>query len=233
MSIEHGKYIVLEGGEGCGKDTQLEFVAEWLKEELNTEPVVVREPYDDPFFGKFIVDLLNSEDPRHDFNSLDYWQQALAFTGARRGIAKQIVNHLKNGLWVLSSRSYESTIVYQGLAAGIESSIELDQLRGVARNIGVGVEGGPVYPDMVLILDVDPLIAAQRIEGRKKDVFDSKPSEFHQKVRRGYLLEAEHSNIGDGFKIDREIIDANQSEQDVFEHILEAVNKLTQGARVD
>lgn len=230
---EHGDYIVIEGGEGSGKDTQKEYLAEWIREEFKQEPLIVHEPYDDPIIGPFIAELLEGKDPNKDFSNLDYWQQTLLMTAARRGIARQIVSGLREGMWVLSSRNYMSTIVYQGRT--ITSTIEMDQLHGVAVNIGNGVSADLyLRPDLVLLIDVDPILVREqgRLDGRELSTFERKPIEFHQQIREAYLREANKMNSG-YHPVNVEVVDGSQTEQEVFERIIEAVSIYTKGAKND
>ena len=170
------KYIVLEGGEGAGKTTQ----AKLLVKKLDAEGIrasYVQEPGSNGF-GKKLRDLIKTSTTRTPRTN------TLAFNAARAETMADIKTELDRGNWVVSDRSFLSTVVYQGYGEG-EDLEEVRQISELAASI---------KPNLMIILDVDTEKSAQRLDFRGKpgDYFEDKDIKFHQKVRDGYLKEAEN-----------------------------------------
>ena len=218
-----GGYVVLEGGEGCGKDSQLTDLKGWL-EEQGVRVSLVREPYDDPIVGPFIQGLLTGENPNGTFADLDSWQQAMLMNAARRGIRKQVAEYLHNGIWALASRNEDSTTVYQGWAGDIPTENFNEGARSTLTAInlaGSAVENA--HPDLVLILDINPEAAFRRMsdQGRELDVFERRPLEIQRRVRNGYLLESSRFRYGGP-----DVIDADRPFEQVSQDIRRRVGEL-------
>ncbi len=217
---QRGQYIVLEGADGCGKDTQVEELQGWAEQEYGLETTVIREPYDDPIIGPFIAELLTSEDENRNFDNLDNWQQALLMNAARRGIMNKVSEYIDHGVTVFSSRCYVSTGVYQGWAAEelIEISGFTDAIRSTMDTLNdVGTaqpDGSWVRPDWLFILDVDPEVAKQRMPNKKLDALERRPAKVQRMVTKGYVREA--SRLRNPKPI---LIDANPNEQEVSSEI--------------
>lgn len=233
---KHGRFIIIEGGEGCGKDTQLDKLRSWASQEFGVETAVMFEPYDDLIVGSVIDALLapskypgfikalkqvirtsgrvkSSPDFNPDFNDLDAWQKAMLFNAARREVSRKEKQLLAAGTWVFKSRSYISTLVYQGRAANMSPS-DLERLKLLC---DIGIAEAPT-PDLVAILDVDPKIGLKRAASRVHDVHEQLPLAWHQQLRAGYLKEAELN--------DYKIIDANVDIDGVFNQLTTLVRKL-------
>lgn len=183
--MEQGKYIVLEGGEACGKDSQLARLGQTFKKE-KIDYAIVREPHDAPIMGPKIKNLLTCDNEVEDFNSLSSWQQADLMNQARREIMPRVKEYRDNAQHVLASRFYCSTMVYQGYGAGLTGK-ELSQLRKQCFDAT-----DMLMPTLVLILDVSYEVAQARMqaEGRTHDVNERQGREFHEGIRLGYLKEA-------------------------------------------
>jgi dTMP kinase len=91
-----------------------------------------------------------------------------------------IVPSLAQGSWVVSDRYLPANIVYQGHAGALEPEM--------IRSVGDVATGG-VFPDLVLLLDLDPATAALRLD-RPLDRLESRGDDFRRKLRAGYLREA-------------------------------------------
>ena len=140
------KYIALEGGDGSGKST----VAEALGARIETaggEVVIVREPGGTPM-GEVVRALLLDSD------KLDDWTEVFLFAAQRAELARRVVAPaLDAGKWVISDRTYYSSIAYQGRGRGLgEDEVRAINERGL----------GGVVPDHVFVLDVDPETALAR-----------------------------------------------------------------------
>jgi len=165
-----GKYIIIEGGEGCGKTTQANLLFNWLNE-LNIPCYLGREP----------GGIAPAEDVRKILKNPEYQIDSISelfgFAFARSLFFEQIVEpNRKKGNHFIADRSGFSTEAYQGYAGGVLlKNIKL--INKIAmRNI---------KPDLGFIIDIDPLIGLKNeIE---KDRFGKKGLKYHQKVRQGFL----------------------------------------------
>ncbi len=170
------KFIIIEGGEGTGKTTMLNAAREIYGEQL----VFSREPGGSPF----------GEDIRHLALKTEGGAQANAFTqfclvwASRSDHMKNIVlPALEAGKHVLCDRFDSSTWTYQ--ICGQEGH-HIKELFWQMRDKCLG----EVKPDLYIYLDVDPKVGLARRNGQQYDDithFDTKPLEFHQRVREGYL----------------------------------------------
>jgi len=167
------KYIALEGGDGSGKTT----VADALTSRLRTrgdDVVLVREPGGTPL-GEVVRELLL------DSEALDDWAEAFLFAAQRAELARRVVAPaLSEGKWVISDRTYYSSIAYQGRARGLgeEAVREINE---------VGLGG--VLPDHVFVLDVSPSTALPR--QHRPDRIGAEGEQFQEEVRKAYLALAD------------------------------------------
>lgn len=163
-----GRYIALEGGDGSGKSTVARALAERL-EASGEEVVIVREPGGTPL-GEAIRDLLLESE------TLDDWAEVFLFAAQRAELARAVIDPaLSTGKWVVSDRTYYSSIAYQGRARGLGES----EVRGINEQ-GLG---GTV-PDHVFVLDVDPGAALAR--QHREDRIGKEGVEFQERVIQSY-----------------------------------------------
>jgi dTMP kinase len=177
-----GKYIVLEGGDGCGKDTQLPLIVERI-EALGDTVRTIREPYDSVTFGEMIRDMLFAQNGQPNFAELPPDEQARFMNLARAEIVPMIAQAISLGEHVVVSRNWLSTMAYQGHEKGL-SLDELDALRMLCEDAACEIR-----PDMVILLDLPVTEALSRQGDKRKDVHETMPIEFHQRVRQGYISE--------------------------------------------
>ncbi len=162
-------YVALEGGDGSGKSTVSTALAERL-EALGEEVIVVREPGGTPV-GEAIRGLLLDSD------RLDDWTEVFLFAAQRAELAREVIEPaLAAGKWVISDRTYYSSIAYQGRGRGLGEEVvrEINE-RGLAG----------VVPDWVFVLDVDPEAALAR--QHREDRIGREGIGFQEKVRQAYL----------------------------------------------
>lgn len=172
--MAHGRYIALEGAEGCGKSTQAERLAQRLG------AVLTRETGGTPI-GRRIREIL------HDTSVTDLSARSEALlTAADRAqhIAQVVRPALAAGRHVVSDRSVYSTLAYQGFGRGLA----IDEVRRIN---DWAIDG--CWPEVVLLIDVDPQLLAERMAGRELDRFERETVEFHERVRTGFrrLADAE------------------------------------------
>jgi dTMP kinase len=171
-----GRYLVLDGGDGCGKSSQ----AKRLCAFLGTAGVAVqhlREPGSTPV-GEALRTLLLSPAT----GELGALTEVLLFTAARAELVRRVVAPaLAQGTWVVAERSFLSTLAYQCLApadAGIDYDFVVDLTRRAH---------GPTLPDALFVLDVPPAVAAERRRSRTADRFERRGEPFAAAVRAAYL----------------------------------------------
>lgn len=163
-----GRYIALEGGDGSGKSTVARALAERL-EAAGEQVVVVREPGGTPL-GEAIRDLLLESE------TLDDWAEVFLFAAQRAELARAVIDPaLSTGKWVVSDRTYYSSIAYQGRARDLGES----EVRGINEQ---GLGG--TIPDHVFVLDVDPGAALAR--QHREDRIGKEGVEFQDRVRQSY-----------------------------------------------
>ena len=173
-----GKFITFEGGEGCGKSTQIARLADALSES-GVEFVCVREP-GGTRLAEFVRSLLKDEekDPPTDRAEL------LLFLAARAQLVEKVIKPaLDAGKWVISDRFSDSTFAYQGYGRGMSL--------GVIRVANDFACAG-LTPDLTLLLDVAPETALARMRGREEatgstaDRIERGGAGFHSRPRKGF-----------------------------------------------
>ena len=204
-----GRLVTLEGVEGTGKSTQLEFVASYLQKH-GKNVVRTREPGGTPVGERIRQVLLDKELP-----AMEAETELMLMFAARLELVKKIVEPaLQAGSWVVSDRFYDASYAYQGFGRNI-SLQRIDNLRKLSI--------GKLEPDLTILLDVPLQVSAQRVATRgNQDRFENEQSEFHATVRQGYLqLASMHT--------DRiHVIDAAQPLADVQTEIQILLDQLLQ-----
>ena len=177
--MPRGKFITFEGGEGCGKSTQVRRLKEAL-ERRGVPVLLTREP-GGTRLSELIRALLKDEreDPPCDRSEL------LLFLAARAQLVKHVIRPaLASGTWVVSDRFSDSTFAYQGYGRGLP----LDVLR-LANDFAC--EG--LAPDRTILLDVDPATSCARLRRREAatntaaDRIERAGDGFHARLRKGFL----------------------------------------------
>jgi len=173
----NGMFISFEGPEGCGKTTQIQRAAEWLRAECGREVLCAREP-GGTAVGEEIRRLLQHDEAGSAMNARC---ELLLFNASRAQLVDEMIRPaLERGVWVLCDRFYDSTLAYQGFARGMPMAA----LRAV---IDFAVCG--LHPDLTLLLDISPEVSAERqaLRGTAADRFERLDAAFHRRVREGYL----------------------------------------------
>lgn len=200
-------FITFEGGEGSGKSTQANILAEHLRKEKYK--VIYCEEPGTTILGKMLKEWLRNrsqaltlipkegdqlfllEDDIDDKLLPDILLHAaapraelLAFTIARAQLIEEIIiPSLKNNNIVICDRFADSTIAYQGYGRGLD--MELIKLANKIATQGV-------KPDLTILLDIPPEAGLARKFGNSdEDHFEKQVLDFHKKVRGGYLKLAE------------------------------------------
>lgn len=171
-----GRFVTLEGGEGSGKSTVARALARRLRA-AGLPVCLTREPEGTPL-GRFLWRAFRLRSP---LPAPDPLAELLLFEAARAQHVREVVRPaLEAGQTVLCERFTDSTLAYQGYGRGLE--LEL------VRRLNALAAGGLV-PDLTLLLDVPPEVGLAR-KARQRAAADrigQEGSEFHRRVREGYL----------------------------------------------
>jgi dTMP kinase len=191
-----GCYIVLEGGEGVGKTTQVQHLAKRLEQEHRAVEVV-REPGGDPF-AEAGRELLLGSLPRVPE------AEVLMFNAMRAQLLRATVEPaLAAGRWVLSDRSRLSTLAYQGYG----HRLDLEWIHAVC-----ALTTRLCAPDLEIVLLVDePTALARRGARGTSDRFEQLDQDFHRRVADGYRTEAARQGLP--------VVDGTGSEDDVADAV--------------
>ena len=167
-----GKFLVLDGPDGCGKSTQTRLLSEWIAAQ-GVDVVSYRDP-GTTLVGEKIRDILL--DTAHE--GMGDNVEVLLYMAARAQLWKEHIGpDLAAGKCVLMDRWLSSTCAYQGWAGGF----------GVEKVIKIGTDSlERIWPDLTVVLDVDAETAAARMQ-RDLDRMEQKGDAYHTKVREGFL----------------------------------------------
>ncbi len=167
-----GKFIVLDGPDGCGKTTQAKLLAQWLSEQ-GVPIETFRDPGDTAIGEKIRQILLN---PEHI--TMSTATEVLLYMAARAQLwGEKIAPALTKKKCVILDRWLSSTCAYQGYAGGF----------GINQVIKLATDSLKMpWPDLTVILDVDLETSANRLSDQP-DRMEAKPRQYHQKVREGFL----------------------------------------------
>ncbi|MFD7854980.1 dTMP kinase [Streptomyces microflavus] len=167
-----GFFLALEGGDGAGKSTQVEALADWIRAKGH-EVVVTREPGATPV-GKRLRSILL------DVSSagLSNRAEALLYAADRAEHVDSVVRPaLERGAIVISDRYIDSSVAYQGAGRDLAPT----EIARISRWATSGL-----VPHLTVLLDVDPQTARERFT-EAPDRLESEPAEFHERVRSGFL----------------------------------------------
>lgn len=171
-SATNGFFIAIEGGDGAGKSTQVEALAEWIRAKGH-EVVVTREPGATPI-GKRLRSILLDVSS----DGLSNRAEALLYAADRAEHVDSVVRPaLERGAIVISDRYIDSSVAYQGAGRDLSPT-------EIARISRWATDG--LVPHLTVLLDVLPETARERFT-EAPDRLESEPAEFHQRVRSGFL----------------------------------------------
>ncbi|MFT5300795.1 MAG: dTMP kinase [Mariniblastus sp.] len=169
-------FFVFDGVDGAGKSTQLELFVSWLRTQ-DHDVVTCKDPGSTELGERIRSVLLG----KHEI-PISMRAEMMLFTTARTQLIEQIVRPaLANHQTVVLDRYIFSTVVYQGHAGDLDPD-ELWTINRIATN--------GLIPDVTFVLDLPVEIAMQRL-GNSLDRMESRGPEYFERVRAGFLQEAE------------------------------------------
>lgn len=195
--LKKGLFITFEGADGCGKTTQLNLLAEYLKEK-GFDVVITREPGSKGLGERIREILLNYE------GDVSSNCEAFLFLADRAQHIDMLVKPaIDAGKIVLCDRHTDSTVAYQGYGRGVDLE-RIKLLNSLAT--------GGVVPDLTFVFDIDVETSMSRV-GQNKDRMESAGIDFHEKVRKGYLeiAKSEPERV--------KVINSKDSIENIFEQV--------------
>lgn len=202
-----GKFIVFEGGEGCGKTTQVKLLAETLKKH-GQKVLITKEPG-----GTLIADQIRQIIITKYSEPTSPRAELLLFLASRaQHVEQKILPALKKGYWVVCDRFSGSTFAYQLGARKLKPEKFIKQIDVYARQ--------DLRPDLVLYLDLDPQKGLNRKKTNQQELnrLDKEKLKFHQAVRRYFLKLVKQKNWRK--------INADQEINLVFQEIKNAIKNI-------
>lgn len=201
-----GCFITIEGIEGVGKSTNVDFIARLCRDRGEVVQVT-REPG-----GTEIAERIRNlilETPGENLSNLG--ELILMFAARCEHLEGLIRPALARGETVVCDRFTDATFAYQGWGRGLDISV-IESLRDIVQ--------GELRPDLTILLDAPTEVSAERIAGRDwRDRFEVEQAEFFARVREGYLelASAEPGRI--------RVVDASQPLREVQKAIREALSQ--------
>lgn len=206
-----GFFLALEGPDGGGKSTQSARLAAWLRDE-GLDVVTCRDPGSTPLGERLREVILHGDEVRPSMRA-----EMLLYMASRAQLVDEVIlPSLLAGRVVVSDRFLLSNLVYQGAAGGLA-------LEEIAR-VGVVATAG-LFPDRTLILDVSPETGRART-GPARDRIEARSSEYHDRVRQGFLEVARRAAEPGGcpyFPAPLAVISGELDADAVFERVKEEV----------
>jgi dTMP kinase len=204
-TVETGRLITFEGGEGAGKSTQVSILVERLRN-AGRHAIATREPGGSPAAENIRETLLSGK-----VKQFGPFAEALLFSIARQDHIDTVISDaLARGQWVVCDRFLDSTRAYQGATGGVPapviSALERLTLHGV-------------MPNLTIVLDIPVEEGLARMARRRgaPDRFESQDISQHERIRKAFLDIAEEES---GRCV---VIDARKPEALVAEDVWEAV----------
>ena len=181
-----GKFIVIEGIDGCGKTTQIDEISRWLPTSglmgENSKLIKTREP-GGSLLGKKLRNLILDNNKNNKPSSL---AELLLYSADRaEHVSKIIAPELEKQNWVISDRFADSTLAYQGYGR----NINLDIIKNIESIVCQGEK-----PDLTIFLEISAEESVLRRKNLIPDRMESEGTNFLQKVNEGFKLIAKEKN---------------------------------------
>ena len=172
-----GKFITLEGVDGAGKTTHVEFIKKYLSD-LGINFIMTREP-GGTLLGEQLREILLHDEMTPETETL------LMFAARNEHIEKVIGPNLKEGKFVISDRFTDATYAYQSGGKGVKEK-KIDILKEWVQ--------ASLQPDLTFLFDLSVEVSIERLNKTGKlDKFEMEEKSFHENIRQKYLLLAKAS----------------------------------------
>ena len=172
-----GKFITLEGVDGAGKTTHVEFIKKYLSD-LGVNFVMTREP-GGTLLGEQLREILLHDEMSPETETL------LMFAARNEHIEKVIRPNLTEGKVVISDRFTDATYAYQSGGKGVKEK-KIDILKEWVQ--------ASLQPDLTFLFDLSVEVSIERLnKTRELDKFEREEKSFHENIRQKYLLLAKVS----------------------------------------
>ncbi|MDG2252040.1 MAG: dTMP kinase [Methylophilaceae bacterium] len=203
--MSNAKFITLEGVDGAGKSTHIDFIKSYFTSK-SLDYILTREPGGTNLGEKIREILLNDE-------MSPITESLLMFAARSEHISNLIRPNLSNGVTVISDRFTDASYAYQGGGKGISSST-ISQLKILVQK--------DLEPDLTLLFDLPVEVSIERLNNtRVLDRFEKQDYEFHKRIREAYL------NIANENKDRFHIIDSTKSISDIQNDITKILDIIT------
>jgi dTMP kinase len=170
------KFITLEGVDGAGKSTHLQFIADAVAAASGRHAIVTREPGGTDL-GERLREAILEE-------TMDPVAETLLIFAARTHHVRKVIRPaLESGSWVVCDRFHDATFAYQGAGKGVPLDL-IERLTEAAHP--------DLAPDRTLVFDCTYEVARKRLtaSGKKLDRFEREDQGFFERVRNAYLARA-------------------------------------------
>ena len=173
-----GKFIVIEGIDGCGKTTQISEISSWLPNsglmKKKSKLITTREP-GGSLLGKKLRRLILDNNKDNKPSSL---AELLLYSADR-------AEHVSNENWVISDRFADSTLAYQGYGR----KLNLDTIKNIESIVCQGES-----PDLTIFLEISPEESIFRRKNEVPDRMEAEGIKFLEKVNEGFKIIAKEKN---------------------------------------
>ncbi len=203
--MKRGFFITFEGIDGCGKTTQMDLLADYLRDVKDVPVIETREP-GARGLGEKIRELL-----LHYEGEVSPQSEMFLFLADRAQNIETIVNPaVQARKYVLCDRHTDSTVAYQGYGRGLDIE-EINMLNSIATRHRI--------PDLTIVIDIDVQTSLSRL-GKDTDRIESEGVDFLNSVRNGYLTMAK-------MEPDRiKVVNGMRSIEEIQKDIIKLVNDL-------
>lgn len=213
-SASRGRLISFEGLDGAGKTTQMQLLEQWLQEQ-GTAYVRTREPGGTSLGAEIRQLLLN----RPELSIIPLAEAFLFQADRAQHFAELVIPAMQAGKLVITDRSYDASIAFQGVARGVGPEL-IEQLSMLATH--------GLKPDLTILLDLDPSQVHQRTDvtadvsglRQERTRFDAEAEEFHQKVQEGFRMLARK------YPERIKVVDASRTVEEIHREIVGLVSRL-------
>lgn len=177
-ATQRGKYIVIEGSDGTGKTTQADRLETYLSQR-DIQVIHLKEPGGSPVSEAIRSVIVDGSLPRTPMTNL------LLFTANRHELWHEVIKpNLDRGVWVIATRNYWSSLVYQGYGEGMNLSV-------IEETTHAFTDKRYMKPDISVVLTLDNIATRQkRVAARGSlttpDTFESKDDGFQRRIHDGY-----------------------------------------------